>query len=560
MDINSGLSSIRSMAVSYYNRFASSGPTAQDSEYPLDPGAEEKIDTAISEIEERFPQQRSANIEKAVNRAYDWLYAREAPKARKGIGRKALDVLSSLDPISARQANASPGLIPLALLIAIALIFLGCPSSEISDDDRAGDDDDTTISDDDTTVADDDDTTVGDDDDTTACTDEDGDGYCVEEDCDDSNASVYSGAPELCDGLDNNCNGVVPADEADSDADGYLACEECDDNDATVYPGAEEIAWDGIDQDCDGQDLECPYYVDVNNVSGIEDGSEANPYTTIQGAIDNIDTSQCSEILAFPGTYYENNITLEKSLTLHSTQGAEVTIIDGSLGQHGVIINQTGGTGVTFEGFSVVNCTEGTAIAIGDCAAGETCIIQHNITRNNGIGIATGEDGITVTIRNNLIVGNSRGIHCPTDGDISDISIENNVIVGNDLPGLYGERGIFLDHGATPLIQNNIIAYQSYGVVGYYDYSDPQLQYNCFYENSIGHYTGGAVPGPGDVGNLIADPLFVAFSDDGDWTNDDFHLQVSSPCVDAGNPDAAYDDVDGTLNDMGAYGGPLGSW
>jgi hypothetical protein len=41
----------------------------------------------------------------------------------------------------------------------------------------------------------------------------------------------------------------------------------------------------------------------------------------------------------------------------------------------------------------------------------------------------------------------------------------------------------------------------------------------------------------------------------------DFHLQnPQSPCIDAGDPDRAYDDADGSLNDIGAYGGPGGSW
>lgn len=41
----------------------------------------------------------------------------------------------------------------------------------------------------------------------------------------------------------------------------------------------------------------------------------------------------------------------------------------------------------------------------------------------------------------------------------------------------------------------------------------------------------------------------------------DFTLDPGfSPCIDAGNPMSGYNDVDGTRNDMGAYGGPAGSW
>ncbi len=80
----------------------------------------------------------------------------------------------------------------------------------------------------------------------------DGDGFdtCAD-DCDDSAATIYPGATELCDGLDNDCDGSVPPDEVDADGDGYLACEECGDGDATTYPGAAELC-DGEDNDCDG--------------------------------------------------------------------------------------------------------------------------------------------------------------------------------------------------------------------------------------------------------------------------------------------------------------------
>ena len=78
--------------------------------------------------------------------------------------------------------------------------------------------------------------------------DEDGFSFCTG-DCDDADATSYPDAAELCDGRDNDCNGVVD-DPPDQDFDGWL-CEDCDDLDPTTYPGAPEIN-DGTDNQCPG--------------------------------------------------------------------------------------------------------------------------------------------------------------------------------------------------------------------------------------------------------------------------------------------------------------------
>jgi len=82
-------------------------------------------------------------------------------------------------------------------------------------------------------------------------TDGDADGSNACDDCDDADATVFPGAPELCDALDNDCDGEGD-DLDDEDADGVTACDgDCDDGDDAIFPGATEVC-DGDDNDCDG--------------------------------------------------------------------------------------------------------------------------------------------------------------------------------------------------------------------------------------------------------------------------------------------------------------------
>lgn len=82
--------------------------------------------------------------------------------------------------------------------------------------------------------------------------DGDGDGFGTPCDCDDTRSASHAGAAEICDGRDNDCNGVVPASEVDDDGDGFSECAgDCNDENPARGPAAVE-ACNGIDDDCDG--------------------------------------------------------------------------------------------------------------------------------------------------------------------------------------------------------------------------------------------------------------------------------------------------------------------
>jgi hypothetical protein len=125
--------------------------------------------------------------------------------------------------------------------------------------------------------------------------DNDGDGYASDTDCDDNDPLVYPSAPELCDGMDNDCDTVVPADESDADADGYMICAgDCDDADSGSHPGAPELC-DGMDNDCD------------TVVPADESDADADGYMICAGDCDDADSAINPGALEVGGNEIDEN-------------------------------------------------------------------------------------------------------------------------------------------------------------------------------------------------------------------------------------------------------------
>jgi parallel beta-helix repeat protein len=201
----------------------------------------------------------------------------------------------------------------------------------------------------------------------------------------------------------------------------------------------------------------------------------------------------------------------------------------------------------TIENNLIYDCDDGVQTVSGSTST----IMNNTITGNAKKGIRTYDD---IVIINNVITNNgSDGVYC----DDCDSTITNNTIVGN------GNTGIYVILAAHPKIFNNIIVSNGKGeecieCAGIHDddstIADGDLDYNDVWDNGPGgtnNYSGVLYIGSHD---LSANPLLTG----------DYHLQCSSPALDAGSntaPEIPSTDKDGEARiqnlivDMGAYEG-----
>jgi len=269
-------------------------------------------------------------------------------------------------------------------------------------------------------------------------------------DCDDDNIAIHPGANELCDEVDNDCDGTIDQDASDAvswfadlDEDTYgdaetttTACDQpdgyveddtdCDDQDPAIYPGAAETYYDGIDSNCDASDefdadgdgddsssyggTDCDdqnaaiYGGAPETCDGLD--NDCDPVTTEEGIVsvgsqvfivvqDAIDVAVTGDtVMVCDGAFYESLI-IDEAITLSSLNGASTTTISAAnTGGSPLVVNESDVLirGFTFtggEGDSSAGVKVGGGIHF-TAAAGNLIIEDSDIINNmaeRGAGI-----------------------------------------------------------------------------------------------------------------------------------------------------------------------------
>jgi parallel beta-helix repeat protein len=304
----------------------------------------------------------------------------------------------------------------------------------------------------------------------------------------------------------------------------------------------------------------------VNLILNGQDTLIVAPGETIQAAIDAASVGDTVHV--DPGTYTEN-LRLRSGVNVVGS-GYGSTILRG-VGNTNVVTS-SGVTNSRFEGFKITR--NGNNDNAGVVINGGSLLLNNNwITGNrNGVRI----NGGSPIVRNNIIDQNGSAADGLLNYGVISLSatplIANNLIVSNTGAGIYlgwaasagtqiinntvadnTDNGIWCYNGANAIIKNNIFTRNSTGISASHG-SIPLISFNDVWGNNWLNYdsqSGGvASPGPGDIS---ADPRFDLLS------SPPYHLAITSPCINAGDPNPLLNDLDGSRNDMGCFGGPGGT-
>ncbi|MEZ4320548.1 MAG: MopE-related protein [Myxococcota bacterium] len=442
-----------------------------------------------------------------------------------------------------------------------------------------------------------------------ACTDPDGDAGELPGDCDDSRDTVFPGAPELCDGLDSDCAGgtpehAVPSQHAtvqaavDAAADGDVVCIASGTYTGNVTvsrpvriegAGSDTVFLDGnatgrvLELAMGAVDVELAGLTLQNGLASegaglrVSDPTALTVLTDVQVVDNACTTGPCLGAgMKLTGTVDLVDVGVRRNtatvpdganvlgIGIHASMGSltasAVEIADNTGTSTGSIWIAGGGlfvdtvdlvlTDASITGNRLVSGqTRGHAL---EAYGGTTLLERVEISGNSAYGDtwaypAKGaiELGGEATIRNCLVTDNDSD---SDGGDIlgtvfttfgpSTIDVSYTTIAGNTSRNAWTS---VLDGNGDTVTFSHVIAYDNDGSAVANNSGTTTFTYSLLEQS-------GFVPGTfaSGTGNQTGDPGFTAA--------DDFHLAAGSPAIDAGDPNEA--DVDGSIADLGRYGGP----
>jgi hypothetical protein len=304
-------------------------------------------------------------------------------------------------------------------------------------------------------------------------------------------------------------------------------------------------------------------FVDVDNTTGVEDGTRQHPYNTLS---EGLAAAKDGSVLGLAsGVYAENFASLTPNYEIKGLQnfkllgmGVSRTTIRGD--HSNSLIRVENGSSATIKDLTIedggdIGHSEGGGIQLLGHTGAVSLTLQNVILQDNkavnGGGISA--EGVATLRMTNVVVANNRanngcgGVYLQgVFGSVKGV-IKNSTITANAASNFAG--GICVSNGAVLNLVNSIVWNNQQAEIAQPQGGSAGVSYS-----DVGEAT---FAGPG---NIRAAPLFV------DPLNRDYRIRAASPAVDAGtNTGAPRTDLRGiarpndgdgdgvAITDMGAY-------
>ena len=324
-------------------------------------------------------------------------------------------------------------------------------------------------------------------------------------DCNDADAAVNQDATEVCDGVDNDCDGATDSGNgvgevwyADADGDGFgdeavseQSCRpyseeqsdgtivryvsdntDCDDADGNVFPAASVTECDLVDTNCDGVVEE-----------SIVDAEDNYDFDTVQAAIDA--RPEGGLICVVPGFYVEDIDFKGHDVQLRASGPVEETFLIGT-GDGPVVVMESGEPDtVLLEGFAIAGGTERvlpSETRLVKQRFGDELEIDVNISGGGGVYV----ESASPVLRNLVIVGNHA---VQDDGEVrgaglylldSSAKVEDVVLADNSATATADEigtalvGGIVYAEGGSPKF-SRLVMFENYCAVHFAPGDGPRV-------------------------------------------------------------------------------------